>query len=449
MGRRESVHLSRAAPSQRTEPKAERFRADLFDNPVTLSTMNTITQPASSAATSTLGWAYSETHSTRDLRLDLMRGLVFVLLFAVHFDYFSLVTILAWERVGVVSSAETFVALAGIVVGAVFGQKMRREGFSACIGPMWVRAIDLYKANLIVILTIGAMRYVPGVNTTSVTTFADPYSGQVHALYPDVAEGFVRFVGDALMLQAGPHQFQVMGLYAVLFVLSPLVLLAIDKRKAKFLSAASIALYLYNFLLPEATPGTAQIRLTGAQFEYAFPVVAWQMLYVHAVIAGAYKDEIVEYLSRPSKRWLVWMSGALTVGFAFFSLNHPMDKLPSWATLNLMPADTFMAVYKACFLKYNLGPGRLLNEVVLFISLYAVLTVCWQPINRALGWFFIPLGRHSLYVFIIHVFLVLAVGNTPLGQTEHFWLDTLMHLAMLGLAWWCVKKELLFRWLPH
>jgi hypothetical protein len=411
--------------------------------------MNTFAQSAPTSPPSTAGWAYTDTHSTRDQRLDLMRGLVFVLLFAVHFDYFSIFSFIAWERVGVVSSAETFVALAGIVVGAVFGQKMRREGLGACIRPMWARAIDLYKANLIVVLTIGLMRYLPGINTQTVSTFSDPYSGKVYPLYPDMAEGFFRFVGDALLLRAGPHQFQVMGLYAVLFLLSPLVLYAIDKHKAKFLSAASIALYLYNFTLSETTPGTAEIRLTGAQFEFAFPLVAWQMLYVHAVIAGAYKEEIVEYLSRPSKRWLVWMSAALTLGFIFFSLNHPMDKLPDWATLEMIPHDTFMGIYNAHFLKHNLGPGRLLNEVVLFISVYALLTVCWQPINRAVGWFFIPLGRSSLYVFTIHVFLILVIGNTPLGRFEHFWLDSFMHLAMLVLVWFCVKKELLFRWLPH
>ena len=36
------------------------------------------------------GWVYPETGATRDLRLDFMRGFVIPLLFASHFDYFSL-----------------------------------------------------------------------------------------------------------------------------------------------------------------------------------------------------------------------------------------------------------------------------------------------------------------------------------------------------------------------
>jgi OpgC protein len=232
-------------------------------------------------------------------------------------------------------------------------------------------------------------------------------------------------------------------------LLSPLILFVVDKRKAKYLSAASIALYIYNYLQPESVPGTAQIRLTGAQFEYAFPLIAWQVLYVHAVIAGVFKEEIVEYLSRPTSRWLVGLCAVLTLAFMFFTLNHPMDRLPDWAQFSVIPHDSFLRLYEGYFLKYKLGPGRLLNEVVLFVTVYAVLTACWRPIERAVGWFFIPLGAASLYVFVVHVFLVLAVANTVIERAPSFWVDSALHAAMLLLVWACVKYRLLFRWVPH
>lgn len=405
--------------------------------------------PTAAPAGVSPSWAFPHSHATRDPRLDLLRGFVFVLLFAVHFDYFSAYTFLSWERIGVVSSAETFVALAGIVVGIVFGRKMRVDGLRACVRPMLARAWDLYKANLIVILLIGLLRYVPFLRMDEVTTFSDPYTGMVYPLYPLLSEGVFKLVLDAVLLRCGPHQFQVIGLYAVLFLLSPLVLYCIDRRKTLWLSAASLALYTCNFLVPESVPGTAEIRLTGAQFEYAFPLAAWQMLYVHAVIAGVFKEQIVEYLSRPTARWLVWLSVALALAFLVFTLNHPMDKFPDWAQLRLIDSVQFLDLYKQFFLKHNLGPGRLVNEVVLFISGYALLTVCWRPIERALGWFLIPLGSASLYVFTVHVFLVLLVDNTPLGHSDSFVLNSLLHTGLLLLVWWAVKKEWLFRWVPH
>lgn len=410
-----------------------------------LSVHPTASPPAGTASS----WAFPHSHATRDPRLDLMRGFVFVLLFAVHFDVFSVYTFLSWERIGVVSSAETFVALAGIVVGIVFGRKMRVDGLRACVRPMLSRALDLYKANLIVILLIGVLRYQPWLEMAEVTSFTDPYTGMVYPLYPLLSEGVWKLLLDAALLRCGPHQFQVIGLYVVLFLLSPLVLYCIDRRKTLWLSAASVALYTYNFLLPETVSGTAELRLTGAQFEYAFPLAAWQLLYVHAVIAGVFKEQIVEYLSRTSTRWLVWLSVALTAAFLVFTLNHPMDKFPPWAQVRLLDDQQFLDLYQRFFLKHNLGPGRLLNEVVLFISGFALLTVCWRPIERALGWFLIPLGSASLYVFTVHVFLVLLVDNTPLGQSAHFLVNSLLHTGLLLLVWWAVKKEWLFRWVPH
>ncbi|MGB5599548.1 MAG: OpgC domain-containing protein, partial [Thiothrix litoralis] len=76
-------------------------------------------------------WAYPDTGATRDLRLDLMRGFVIPLLFASHFEYFSALMFIGWDRIGVVSTAEIFVTLSGIVVGMVYGKKMKRDGLSA------------------------------------------------------------------------------------------------------------------------------------------------------------------------------------------------------------------------------------------------------------------------------------------------------------------------------
>ena len=54
------------------------------------------------------GWRYPDTGATRDLRIDFMRGFVFVMLFTSHFPGFSWMALVGWERFGVVSSAETF-----------------------------------------------------------------------------------------------------------------------------------------------------------------------------------------------------------------------------------------------------------------------------------------------------------------------------------------------------
>ena len=52
-------------------------------------------------------WSYVDTGSTRDLRLDFMRGIVIPLLFASHFEYFSALMYVGWERIGIVSNCYT------------------------------------------------------------------------------------------------------------------------------------------------------------------------------------------------------------------------------------------------------------------------------------------------------------------------------------------------------
>jgi hypothetical protein len=399
--------------------------------------------------TNTSDWIFRETSATRDSRLDLMRGFVFVILFACHFDYFSIFMYFAWERLGIISSAETFISLAGIVIGIVFGRKCKSEGIAACMPGLVNRAIDLYKINVIVALTVGLLRYVSWINTDPITGFNDPYTGAHYPLYPPMELGVLKLLRDAFLLQCGPHQFQIMGLYAVLFLLAPAILFLLDKRRAKLLSAISCIVYLINFGTPETTPGTAEIRLTGAQFEFGFPFVAWQILFVHAVMAGYYKNEIVAFFSERRNRALIWLAAATSVFFMFFALNHPVDSFPAWSQFTFIPGELFDKIYHGYFAKYNLGPGRLMNQIVLFITVYAALTRFWRPINDTIGWFFIPLGEASLYVFTVHVFLLLAVANSPLPGLKNIWVNTAIHVGTLGLVWLMVKNRFLFRWIPH
>jgi hypothetical protein len=92
-----------------------------------------------------------------------------------------------------------------------------------------------------------------------------------------------------------------------------------------------------------------------------------------------------------------------------------------------------------------------LNDFSLMLLVYLVLTFCWRPLERALGWFLIPLGQHSLYTFILHVFVVMAVSQfVDFDLWHQAWIrNTLIHLAALGLLWWMAKKEIGGRFIPN
>jgi hypothetical protein len=80
---------------------------------------------------------------------------------------------------------------------------------------------------------------------------------------------------------------------------------------------------------------------------------------------------------------------------------------------------------------------------------YAALTAFWRPIHRALGWFLVPLGQATLYVFVMHVLLALVVANVPGLASAGVVVGTLAYVVILGLLWVMVRTRFLFRLVPR
>jgi hypothetical protein len=85
-------------------------------------------------------WRYDSRGWTRDLRIDFLRGFVFILLFTSHFSFFSWFALVGWERLGVISSAEMFILLSGIVTGAVYGKRLKIDGLGECTVKLFKRS---------------------------------------------------------------------------------------------------------------------------------------------------------------------------------------------------------------------------------------------------------------------------------------------------------------------
>lgn len=85
----------------------------------------------------------------------------------------------------------------------------------------------------------------------------------------------------------------------------------------------------------------------------------------------------------------------------------------------------------------------------MIIVAYAFLTTVWKPVNAAVGWLWTPLGAASLYVFIVHVFFVLAIANIPGLDRESIVQGTIIHTAEILLIWVMVKRKFLFSVIPR
>ena len=395
------------------------------------------------------GWTYSD-KSSRDARVDLMRGVAILFVVVNHVGMTSLFQLLTQETVGFVSGAELFVLLSGLVLGMVYGPKAQNN-IGEVTQKTGRRAGKLYVTALVVVVLVFLLSLLPVFNSEVLTTFTDQGTGgagrsgagRSYDLYTGM-QGLLQFpvpgavIPAVLLLQFGPWQFNVMGLYVIMLLVSPLILLALARGKVLWVLAATTALYIAGTVF--------RFRILPSQFEDSFPLLVWQVLFVLGLVGGYYRRAIVGWLS--AHRWVVGVCAAITVAFALMSWANPYLANEFDVRLALTSDATYRAVYDQFFGRTYLEPGRLLNVLTLLVTAYALLTAYWKPVERAVGWLLIPLGQSTLYVFIMHVVLIAVVANIPALQQGNIWLNTAAYALIVALLWVMVRTRFLFRIIP-
>ncbi len=325
-------------------------------------------------------------------RLDLVRGVAVVFVVLNHINMPSLFQLLTQETLGPVVGAELFVVLSGLVLGIVYRRRLQRIDLLGATGALWQRAGKLYKTSLLVVLTVFLVTLVPGIDGTVVRNFVDQRTGQAYGLYPNMERlldypvpGSV--LRDILLLRLGPYQFNILGLYVVLMLVSPLLLAALRRRLWWVALLVSWALYLINTVNP--------VTVFASQVETPFPLLTWQVLFVHGMVAGWYWTRLLAFAGTVWGKALVVLAVLTSLALAVFSWSNPFLSHGYDARLGLLPDPQFLALYEAWFLRPTLGPGRVLATCLLFVTLYALLTAYWRPLRAALGWLLVPLGQAS------------------------------------------------------
>lgn len=392
-------------------------------------------------------WAYPAETNARDLRIDFIRGLAILFVIVDHVHIVSLYYLVSHERIGVVSGAELFLALSGIVLGLVHRRRSIEDGWKSTAIRMWSRARLLYLTCFVVIFAAYLTAFLPLVDGRVLTTFTDEVTGTTYSLYgttPLLTDYPVPApaVLDIIFLNVGPYQFNIMGLYVVLLLIAPVAMRLLLAGKWWFVMSFSWAAYLADDVL--------NLRLIPSEFEYQFPLLSWQVLFFSGLAAGFYWKSIVTWFNRPLGRTVILLAMCVCVACIFFAWNNPaLDADPYQLRFSAVPEETFRRVYEDLFRRDFLGPLRVANVAALIVVAYAVLTRFWAPLNKALGWLLIPLGGATLYVFILHLPFALIVSNIPILETGKLWINTIAHTIILLLLWIMVKKRMLFRWIPR
>lgn len=386
-------------------------------------------------------WAYRESGS-RDLRIDFIRGIAIVMMVVAHVEVFSAFNLLTSERLGFISGAEGFVLLAGYVLGQLNRSRVANVGGLTAAYLTWSRAMLLYAVNLAIVLVVFLLSRLPFLDTFAITHFTDRISGTEYPLYAVGDFSLERFLNDWLLLRVGPHQTQILGLYVVLLLITPLVVAVFSRRKTLWILGVSWLVYgIYQW---------QPTNVTHAEFEGGFPLLCWQLLYFHGLALGWHRQRVAFFLQQPAGRLLALAGCVGAVVLAFIAQNRGVPPFPEALRPHLISNHWLHDIYVGYSLKNSLGVLRLVNDVCFYFGLYVLLTYAWAPFRRLFAWYLVPVGQASLYVFIVHVMVVWLASLLVTFQfsTINWGLNTALHFAVLLVLWAMVRWKVGMRFIP-
>ena len=369
----------------------------------------------------------------RDVALDLVRGLAVVILVVNHVHLDS-----AFERVTepFLSAAEALVAVSGVVVGMVFGRRWVHRGARATSAALLRRSFQLYRASVVVVALVWLLTLVPGLATEALT-IAPRTTG------PDLYDfdGPLRLLLAIVTLEAGPWQFNVLGFFIAALALAPAVLWALARGWWPAVLAASWAAFAIG-------------RVTGAevlptQSEGPFPLLIWQVLFVHGVVLGWHRERVARALRGRRGAVAAWVVVAAALVAGYLRLHElGLDPLGLDRLLGFDAAD-WRRWDAEHFHKPTLDAVRLLSMVAFTAAASLAFRRCAGVARRGAGPVLLPLGRASFYVFIVHVFVCLAVATLLPGDGLGLLGNTMVQASCLAAVLMMVRGQVLFRWIPR
>lgn len=319
---------------------------------------------------------------TRDLRLDVFRGVSLMFIFLNHIPD-NAMSWLSSRFYGFSDATEIFVFISGYSVLLAYAAPMRDGGFLIGAARIWKRAWQIYTAHIFLFVVFIAQ----------IAYLSLRYN---EALAEEMNIGAFFEAPHMLMLQAlvlkfKPVNMDVLPMYIALMLAFPPVLWAMNRWPHPVLAASFLL-----WLVVQVTHWNLPAHPDGA---WVFNPFAWQFLFVLgawcALMRGA-----APWRRLPRRLTVALAALYLLFGFLIvMTWNYPplSAYVPQWLSRLIYPVD-----------KTELDLLRLVHFVAL-----AYLVVLFVPADAAfLRWRVMrPLvlaGSHSLHVFCAGIFLSFA-----------------------------------------
>lgn len=368
---------------------------------------------------------------TRRWEIDALRGLMLVLITVTHLP--TQFSSPLGQPFGFVSAAEGFVLLSALTAGLVYSGRGVKGGADEVRSAFLMRALKVYACQLVLMFFLLTLVALLGL-------LADQPA--INNLLGFYREQPVAAVLGAVLLLYTPPLLDILPMYVLFLLVSPVLLLHGMRHGWHWVLAASVALWvgaqwglgpwLFSHLVEPSKVGVPYHQ-TGA-----FELLAWQLLWVIGLWLGADQAAMArraqgaDAAPPPSPllvipRWACLLAAALFVGGLVW--RHAVGQVPFPTRPDL----------EGLLSKWQLGPLRMIN----LFAMMVLLIVFAEPLKRRLPRLRVleMLGAASLPVFCAHLVLVLLVlalmGGTEtrraVGVDVALLAGTLG--ALVGVAW--------------
>lgn len=352
--------------------------------------------------------------TTRDLRLDLFRGLALWLIFLDHIPQ-NIVNWVTIRNYGFSDAAEIFVFISGYTAAFVYGRAMLDRGFIVAGARIYKRAWQVYVAHVFIfVIFMAQIAYV--------TTSQDNplYSEEMRAFdflqQPGVA------LLHALILRFQPNFMDVLPLYIVLLLALPLVLWLMLRQPTLTLLLSALfyaVVQLFNWNLPAYPTGT-----------WFFNPLAWQLIFFTGAWSAVGGSEHVSKLVR----------SRLVVGIAIAFLVLAFLIVMTWyfpRYVFLIPKRVQDWMYPID--KNNLDLLRFLHFLALAIVTVHFIPMDWPGLKSRWLKPMILCGQHSLEIFCLGI-LLSFIGHFVTSEVSRavgiqILISVLGIIVMVGVAW--------------
>lgn len=361
--------------------------------------------------------------NARDHRLDFARGLAIVVMVIDHLVGDSWLHALTLYRF-YATAAEGFVVCSGFVLGMLSRRRCEQSSERHAIVKALKRAGTLYVTAVMLLLGVGLLATIAPALTRPCF---------------DVSPGSpLQVVMAALTLNLAPPIIDVLPLYVSCLLLTPALIICMRRGLWLPMLVVSVAVWAVNWSDPYTLAGAPLDR--GRPY---FAFASWQLLFVASFAAGWGRTALQRACAwAPRAGWAFTATGITLVLAVAAAYDAQMGAWPA-----AMPdRESWLAATDRSLL----GPVRLVAITALFPLIYGIIDAAWRPLSRNLGRFVLPLGRHALYVYILHVPLVIAwTGIVAPNLGGNALIATLGQAGVVALLWYAVHKRFLFGWLPQ